>query len=135
MINWSSFTPIPLVVMDDDNTTRNFAVDRNSTGIYMFGTWQTSMSDERLKKDISSLNNILPELEKLNPVDFKWKQKELFPATYYVEGDELPEGMSVGDIKEPAEERKKDEEKHYGLLAQEVKEVFPTLIYLSLIHI
>jgi len=62
-------------------------------------------SDERLKEDITSIDLGLEFLEQLNPVTYKWKQKP------------------VEQTNITGEKYTKPDQKHYGLIAQEVMEV------------
>ncbi len=63
----------------------------------------TCSSDERLKKNIESIGNIVGKLSLLNPVTYNWRADE------YLE-------MQLGTSTE------------YGLIAQEVEKVFPELV-------
>ena len=72
---------------------------------YLFNTWQTSWSDRKLKKNITSITNGLDICDKLNPVTFNWKKE-------WAEGDA---GLS--------------NRKFYGIIAQELQEVLPELVY------
>ena len=56
-------------------------------------------SDERLKKNVENLDNVLDKLMQLRPVSFEWK-----------------------------DETKRGDERVSGLIAQEVEEIFPELI-------
>ena len=60
-------------------------------------------SDERLKRAIKNIDDVINKLSKLNGIKFEWKRDE-----YPDKG--LPEG------------------KHYGLIAQEVEKIFPEVI-------
>jgi len=64
-----------------------------------------SASDKRLKKNIKPLRNSLDVINKLKPVSFNWnkKSKELNPN--------------------------KDDNKQYGLIAQDVEKVIPSLVH------
>ncbi len=57
-------------------------------------------SDERLKKNIVTIDNAMAKISKLRPVSFEWKQKEMWPAA----------GRSL------------------GLIAQEVKDIVPEVV-------
>ena len=72
---------------------------------YLFNAWQTSWSDRKLKKNIESITNGLDICNKLNPVTFNWKKE-------WAEGDA---GLS--------------NRKFYGIIAQELQEVLPELVY------
>ena len=83
------------------SSTKCTAVGNNSyaTRIYGSSVWANkavSTSDERLKKDFNSLDNILDVFMELEPVSFKWKQD-------YEDGDNLI---------------------HFGLKAQQVEKAF-----------
>ena len=83
------------------------------------GTIQTS--DQNLKDNITDSSLGLSFLKQLTPREFKFKDYTV-PAILYVETDDIPEGKSVGDVKE--EERDKTFTRtHYGLIAQEVEQV------------
>ena len=86
----------------DGDGTRRFACDDNANDLFMFGTWQTSMSDKDLKNSIVSLTGMLDKILETKPVTYKWNE-------------------GVG--------RLDNEITHYGVLAQEIKEVFPSLVY------
>jgi len=103
----------PLHVTMDDGA-RSFGVSGTVTSIYAFGAWQTSWCDRRAKKNIKSLTNILPEVEKLNLVNFHWRKQDM---------------KEVGYFKKEGEEVTVDEKMHYGVIAQEIQEIFPTLVY------
>jgi len=82
------------------------------------GSIQTS--DKNLKTSIASTDLGLDFVNKLNPVSYKWK----------VGGYDIKEGvgktdMETGDFEEVGREEKPvaGKRKHYGLIAQEVKEV------------
>ena len=72
---------------------------------YLFNAWQTSWSDRKLKKNIASITGGLDICDKLNPVTFNWKKE-------WAEGDA---GLS--------------NRKFYGIIAQELQEVLPELVY------
>lgn len=83
------------------NTTKCTALGNNSyaTRIYGSEVWANkavSTSDERLKTDFNSLDDILDVFMELEPVSFKWKQD-------YEDGDNLI---------------------HFGLKAQQVEKTF-----------
>ncbi len=63
----------------------------------------TCSSDERLKKDIQPIENVLDKLAKLRPVTFSMRKEE-FPEYGFGEGTS------------------------YGLIAQEVEKIFPDLV-------
>ena len=76
-------------------------VNQNNIGIYMAtgSNSFTGTSDERLKKDIESLENATDKVMQLKPCSYKWKTQT----------DE-------------------DTEKHVGFIAQEVEEVLPEVV-------
>ena len=99
-------------------------------------------SDQRMKDNISTSSLGLNFVNQLNPVEYKWKdydyEEQISPAVeaqeevLWTDGEELPEGVEVGDIKTEAVEAKDAEfetktktfsRKHYGLIAQEVEQV------------
>lgn len=59
----------------------------------------TEASDQRLKEDIKPINNSLEKIMLINPVSFKWKDKT------------------------------KDERTHLGVIAQDIEEIFPELVF------
>lgn len=89
-----------------------------------------SSSDARLKEDVQPLGDnamnrgvgVLQILESLNPVSFKYKQLE-----------EKKEALPTGDGEDAVEEEELPnpvmEKEHFGLIAQELQEVYPNLVY------
>ena len=89
-----------------------------------------SSSDARLKEDVQPLGDnamnrgvgVLQILESLNPVSFKYKQL-----------DEKKEALPTGDGEDAVEEEELPnpvmEKEHFGLIAQELQEVYPNLVY------
>ena len=87
-------------------------------------------SDARLKEDVQPLSEnaanhgarVLDVLESLTPVSFKYKK---------MEGDQ--KDTSATDDKEAVEEEELPnpvmEKEHFGLIAQELQEVYPNLVY------
>ena len=71
--------------------------------IYVNGTVYTS--DARLKENVKSLTNTLSILKELNPVSFDWK-----PNSFRGSGKAVPD---------------------YGLIAQEVEQVIPEMVFES----
>ena len=65
-----------------------------------------STSDKRLKENINSLNDSLSIIDKLNPVSFNWNN----------------------DAKELSKNKNTDN-KQYGLIAQELEEILPSLVH------
>ena len=79
---------------------RRFATDDDTNNLYAFGDWQTSWSDRNLKHDIKPQSNMLNKIMQTNPVTYKWNQTEKL-------GNKM----------------------HYGIIAQEIQKIFPTLVY------
>jgi hypothetical protein len=79
---------------------KRFAVQSGSDNLYAFGLYQTAWSDRRLKKDIQPQQGMLKLIMALKPVTYFWKP-----------------------------EAKLDSKMHYGIIAQEAREIFPTLVY------
>ena len=89
-----------------------------------------SSSDARLKEDVQPLGDnamnrgvgVLQILESLNPVSFKYKQLE-----------EKKEALPTGDGEDAVEEEELPnpvmEKEHFGLIAQELQEIYPNLVY------
>jgi hypothetical protein len=69
---------------------------------YTTGSWLTP-SDVRWKKNISDLGSVINELESLNPVTYDWRKDE-FPDKKFEDGRQI------------------------GLVAQDVEKVFPDLV-------
>ncbi|MBP9817444.1 tail fiber domain-containing protein, partial [Candidatus Shapirobacteria bacterium] len=87
-------------VADQGTTTFRFGVNSGNNNLYAFGAFQTAWSDRRLKHDITPQTDALAQLMQLNPVTYRWN-----PET----------GL--------------DDEVHYGMIAQEVQQIFPTWVY------
>ena len=88
-------------------------------------------SDYRLKSDIKSVSNsCLDKVLDMNIVEFKYKQRELEP----VEAAEKAKSSKrlLQDKDEPATWYEEDKafmkNKHYGLIAQELQEIYPDLV-------
>jgi len=92
------------VLQASSNNANEFIVNGDDR-YYMFNTWQTSWSDRKLKKNITSITNGLDICDKLNPVTFNWKKE-------WTEGD-----------------AKLSTRKFHGIIAQELQEVVPELVY------
>jgi hypothetical protein len=78
-----------------DNPTRKFWVNGDAGGT---GAWQND-SDERLKKNIRTIDNALDKVARLRGVTFEWKDTQ-----------NHPEGQQM------------------GLIAQEVEEIVPEVV-------
>ena len=92
------------VLQASSNNDNEFIVNGDDR-YYMFNTWQTSWSDRKLKKNIKSIDNGLDICDKLNPVTFNWKKE-------WTEGN-----------------AKLSTRKFHGIIAQELQEVVPELVY------
>lgn len=84
-----------------------------------YATTVTTTSDARLKTGIADVRaDILHQFGQLRPVQFKWQQTQIASAD---KADTTKHNFFSNDI---------DFDKlHYGLLAQEVKNVFPSLVH------
>ena len=84
-----------------------------------YATTVTTTSDARLKTGIADVrSDILHQFGQLRPVQFKWQQTQIASAD---KADTAKHNFFSNDI---------DFDKlHYGLLAQEVKNVFPSLVH------
>jgi hypothetical protein len=91
------------------------------------GTIQTS--DEREKKDIIDADLGLNFILKLRPVSFKWKVGKNI-ITNEIDGVDDEGKQKVKSITKPIEGKRR----HYGLLAQEVKEVLGDIDFGGFIH-
>ena len=92
-----------------------------------------STSDERLKENITTITGGLETINGLTGKKFNWKPEAQMdtilaqPAVYWEEGDELPENVSVGDLRYAEVPAKTVT--HYGLKAQELEAIAPDLVY------
>jgi hypothetical protein len=92
-----------------------------------------STSDERLKENITTITGGLETINALTGRKFNWKPEAQMdtalvqPAVYWEEGDELPENVSVGDLRNAEVPAKTVT--HYGLIAQELEAIVPDLVY------
>ncbi len=84
--------------------------------IYATGT--ITSSDERLKKNISEMGVMKTKCKDLKPVSFNFDIKN---RGFTMEGIDT---TKVGKIDKEFYKRK-----HYGFIAQDVKEIFPELVY------
>ena len=80
------------------NASYELYVSGNS---YTTGSWQSS--DIKFKKDVASIEGLLPRLKQLRGVSYNWRREE-FPEKKFSDGQQ------------------------YGLIAQEVEEIFPNLV-------
>ena len=109
--NTATEPSLPFGVFRTDTTTFNFGVNTDDSRLYAYGIWQTSWSDRNAKKNITSLSDMLSKVEKLNLVNFNWKEID----DPKIVSDNI--STQVDDIL------------HFGVIAQEIREIFPTLIY------
>ncbi len=95
-----------------------------ATGV-MTATNFTTSSDIRFKKNIQDLRSkrtsILENLEKLNPVEYDLQQVYV-DAISNSDSTVQKRGLFI-------EEDEMMQKKHFGLIAQEVQEVYPNLVY------
>ena len=98
-----------------------FVGDVNITTLLTVNT-TTYTSDYRFKQNIASLNekSTLNKLFELNPVSYNYKQRNIAAA------DSLGNAVEMPLYDEDSQLFKK---KHYGLIAQEVRELYPDLVY------
>jgi len=83
----------------------------------------TNFSDKRLKKNIVLLDNsALNKVLQMNPVEYNYTQTILRTATH--EGDTLTPEIKMFD-----EKAQMFQKKHYGLIAQELEQLYPDLVY------
>jgi hypothetical protein len=87
-------------ITDQATATIRFGVQSGSNNLYAYGGVQSSWSDARLKNNVQPQRGILEKIMKVNPVTYNWK-----------------------------EEAKIDSKMHYGVIAQELVDIFPTLVY------
>ncbi len=80
-------------------------------------------SDERLKSNISSLSDQTNNLFKLNSVSYNLNVPDLKSS------NNILQTQTMDDSKIISEPEQDDNRLHYGFIAQEVKEVFPELVY------
>ena len=115
------------------SNSSNLAVSVNGTyagffhgDVYITGTTNTptliAPSDYRLKKDIKTISNgCLDKVMDMNIVEFKYNQREL-DAVATIDGGEK---QTVAWCDESSPVMKNI---HYGLIAQELKEIYPDLV-------
>ena len=92
----------------DDTTTERFRFNTNGSGS-MSGSLTQNSSDERLKEEITTIENPLEKLKTLRGVNFTWKDK-----------------TPVGDLDLP-----NPNTKDVGVIAQEVQSVLPEAVELA----
>jgi hypothetical protein len=92
----------------DDTTTERFRFNTNGSGS-MSGSLTQNSSDERLKEEITTIENPLEKLKTLRGVNFTWKDK-----------------TPIGDLDLP-----NPNTKDVGVIAQEVQSVLPEAVELA----
>ncbi len=91
----------------------------SSTTTYVYGTVQ-NRSDARDKDEINDSDLGLGFIEKLRPVSYKWDMRE----DYFVKAKKSVNGKKVEYLKPiPKDGSKKRGRKHYGFVAQEIKQL------------
>lgn len=91
------------------SSTSGYQLDVNGTTRNLSGTWVTS--DNRFKKNVTTLNGALGSIMKLNPVKYQYKDNIV---TINEKGDTTKFNFSKGD--------------QIGFLAQELEQVIPELV-------
>lgn len=110
-----------------------FFGDTRVTGTLTAGTVVTS-SDYRLKENIRSLSSndgCLGKLMNMNVVEFNNKQREYEISTIDMESEEginMRKELTNGKAYWYDEDSPIIKNKHYGLIAQELKEIYPDLV-------
>lgn len=110
-----------------------FSGDTRVTGTLTAGTVVTS-SDYRLKENIRSLSSndgCLGKLMNMNVVEFNNKQREYEISTIDMESEEginMRKELTNGKAYWYDEDSPIIKNKHYGLIAQELKEIYPDLV-------
>ncbi len=92
--------PVDHFQVNDIESTKRFGVPFGSNNLYAYGAYQTAWSDRRLKENIQSQHGVLSRIMAVKPVTYYWKP-----------------GLGL------------DNKMHYGVIAQELREIFPTLVY------
>ena len=104
--------------------------------VYTTGAIYTSSvytpSDYRLKSDIKSVSSsCLDKVLDMNIVEFKYKQREIEPIEA-VENAQVSRLLTANEEDEEAtwydEDKAFMKNKHYGLIAQELQEIYPDLV-------
>lgn len=110
-----------------------FSGDTRVTGTLTAGAVVTS-SDYRLKENIRSLSSsdgCLGKLMNMNVVEFNNKQREYEISTIDLESEEgisMRKELTNGKAYWYEEDSPIIKNKHYGLIAQELKEIYPDLV-------
>ena len=99
-----------IVIAGTDNNSKTFFVNGSAGGT---STWASS-SDARLKKDVQTIEGALDKVLKLRGVSYYWKNRDEMAAAKGVAADSLDYGY--------------DDQKHIGVIAQELEDVFPELV-------
>ena len=123
-----------------------------STSTFTSGTQvnidTSSISDASAKENVQDITGALDKIAQLRPVTFEWTdeyinnglsknaEEKVFTkgtlATFYEEGDTLPEGKKVGDVKTegvtPTRIIPDTKVTNVGLIAQEVMDIVPNAV-------
>ncbi|MDR2511330.1 MAG: tail fiber domain-containing protein [Bacteroidales bacterium] len=92
---------------------------------HLTATTATIGSDKRLKKNIESINNdVLGKLYSLRPIKYYLRQIERDDDSINAEGEKV-----FFKVKRYDEEAQYFTKLHYGLVAQELQQVYPELVY------
>jgi len=137
----------------DPNDIKIAQQTTQSTSTFVSGTVTdidtTSSSDASVKENVQNITGALDKIAQLRPVTFEWTDEYINNglskndeekkytdgelATFYEEGDTIPEGKKVGDVKTEgsASTRVIPDTKvtNVGLIAQEVEAVIPTVVH------
>ena len=137
----------------DPNDIKIAQQTTQSTSTFVSGTVTdidtTSSSDASVKENVQNITGALDKIAQLRPVTFEWTDEYINNgmskndeekqytggelATFYEEGDTIPEGKKVGDVKTEgsAATRVIPDTKvtNVGLIAQEVEAVIPTVVH------
>ena len=109
----------------------------------------TSSSDASVKENVQNITGALDAISQLRPVTFEWTDEYINNglskngeeksytggelATFYKEGDTIPEGKKIGDEKTegsaPTRVIPDTKVTNVGLIAQEVELVIPTVVH------
>jgi len=137
----------------DPNDIKIAQQTTQSTSTFVSGTVveidTSSSSDASVKENVQNITGALDKIAQLRPVTFEWTDEYINNgmsrndeekqytggelATFYEEGDTIPEGKKVGDVKTEgsAATRVIPDTKvtNVGLIAQEVEAVIPTVVH------